>query len=196
MTSKTASESESTSDRFEERALSHLDSLYNRALDMTGSPQAASELVKETFVRAHRAFRNKGPENPGRAWMFAIMFSILTQESPEGTRRAGADPSVLLDGTEPLVADFPHDAELAGWIAEESASSGQHVAAVVDRLPDEFRDPVVLVDVDQFTQEDAARALRCSVTALRARLFRARHLLFVRLSETARSVGRTGGAES
>ncbi|HEY5551133.1 MAG TPA: RNA polymerase sigma factor [Opitutaceae bacterium] len=196
MASRTTGVRETTAARFEDRALSHLDSLYNRALDLTGSRDAASELVKETFVRALRAFTNNGPENPGRAWMFAIMFSILAQERPEGTRRPEADPSMLLDGTEPFNADFPDGADLARIAGSESVWNGRHVAALVDRLPDEHRDAVILVDVDQFSHEEAAQVLRGSVSVLRARLFRARRVLFAKLTESVRSAGRTGGAES
>lgn len=187
--------SESAAAHFEERALSHIDSLYNRALELTGSRQAASGLVKETFVRALRAFNNNGPENPGRAWMFAILFSILAQERPQGTRRSTDEPPMLLDVIEPLVADIPDRAELARIAESKSVWNGQHVAGIVDRLPEDLRDPVVLVDVDGFTHEDAAQILRCSVSALRARLFRARRVLFAKLSESARSVGRAGSRE-
>jgi RNA polymerase sigma-70 factor, ECF subfamily len=191
MPTRTTSESETTLARFEARALPHLDSLYNRAFDLTGSPEVAAGLVKETFVRAWRAAVNNGPAGPSRAHLFAIMFAILAQERPAGTRRGAGDASVLLgvgetgDGTgesgeEKTIMGFEWDA-------------GQ-VAAVLNWMPHELRDPLVLVDADNFTHEDAAQVCRCSVSALRARLFRARRALSTRLGTSVRVADRAGDA--
>ncbi|HUG12098.1 MAG TPA: RNA polymerase sigma factor [Opitutaceae bacterium] len=187
MSSKIKSLEESVAARFEDRALSHVDSLYNRALELTGSEQSAVELVKETFVRALRAFSNNGPENPSRAWMFSIMFSIFAQERPEGSQRSAGNPAMLLDGADGEF-DMSDVAELAQIEVAESEWNGRHVAEIVNRLPGELRDAVILVDVDQFPHEDAAQVLRCSVSALRTRLFKARRVLFTELGESARSV--------
>jgi RNA polymerase sigma-70 factor (ECF subfamily) len=197
MASETTSEHGNAAARFESRALAHLDSIYNRAFVLTGSREAASELVKETYVRALRSFNNDGPENPTRAWMFSIMFSIFAQERPEASNRSAGDPAMLLDGADSSF-EMSDGAELARMIVNESEWNGRNVEAVVDRLPGELRDAAILVDVDQFTHEDAAQVLRCSVSALRTRLFRARRVLFTALSEDARNVesGRRRGTFS
>lgn len=70
----------------------------------------------------------------------------------------------------------------------------EQAAAVLDWLPDEFRDPLVLVDADNFTHEDAAHVCRCSVSALRARLFRGRRALCARLGASLRAAGRVRDA--
>jgi RNA polymerase sigma-70 factor (ECF subfamily) len=193
MPEKNTNESETPLARFEARALPHLDLLYNRALDLTGSREVAAGLVKESFVRAWRAAINNGPAVPTRAQLFAIMFALLAQERPAGTRRTAGDAAVLLGA-----GDTGDGTGEAGGDGEEASIMGfewgaEHVAAVLDWLPDEFRDPLVLVDADGFTHEDAAQVCRCSVSALRARLFRARRALCTRLGASVRMADRAGG---
>jgi len=195
MPTRTTSESETTLARFEARALPHLDSLFNRALDLTGSHDVAAGLVRETFVRAWRGAINNGPAVPSRAQLFAIMFALLAQERPAGTRRGAGEAPVLLD-----VGDTGDGTGEPGGEGGERAimgldwSAGQ-VAAVLDWLPEEYRDPLVLVDADGFTHEDAAQVCRCSVSTLRARLFRGRRALCARLGASVRPAWRAGGVE-
>jgi DNA-directed RNA polymerase specialized sigma24 family protein len=129
--------------------------------------------------------------------MFSIMFSVFAQERPEAANRSVGDPAMLLDGADGAF-EMSDGAELARMVVTESEWNGRHVEAIVDRLPGELRDAVILVDVDQFTHEDAAQVLRLSVSALRTRLFRARRVLFTALSEDARSIdaGRRRGTFS
>jgi RNA polymerase sigma-70 factor (ECF subfamily) len=195
MPERTTSEIESTLARFEARALPHLDSLFNRALDLTGSPETATGLVKETFVRAWRGAINNGPALPSRAQLFAIMFALLAQERPAGTRRGPSEALVL-----PFIGD-PGDGsgEPTGEGGEQAIMGlewgPEQVVAVLDWLPEEYRDPLVLVDADSFTHEDAAQVCRCSVSALRTRLFRGRRALCARLGASVRPAGRAGGVE-
>ncbi len=54
--------------------------------------------------------------------------------------------------------------------------------AEIDRLPERFRLPVVLCDIEGRTYEDAARQLRCPVGTLKSRLARGRERLKGRLA--------------
>jgi RNA polymerase sigma-70 factor (ECF subfamily) len=63
------------------------------------------------------------------------------------------------------------------------------VEAALDELPEAFRATVILVDIEDFTYEEAAAAMNCPVGTVRSRLCRARKMLFVALHEHARRAG-------
>jgi RNA polymerase sigma-70 factor, ECF subfamily len=64
-----------------------------------------------------------------------------------------------------------------------------HIEGALRRLPEEFRTAILLVDVEEFSYEEAAAAMNCPVGTVRSRLFRARKLLYVSLVEYARANG-------
>jgi len=66
---------------------------------------------------------------------------------------------------------------------------GKEVEQALDQLPEIFRTPIILVDANGFTYEEAAQVLNCPVGTVRSRLFRARKILYVSLKECAQSLG-------
>lgn len=65
----------------------------------------------------------------------------------------------------------------------------EDVAAAFDALPDEFRNAVSLVDIDELTYLEAAEALRVPVGTVRSRVSRGRALMRQRLLKVGRQVG-------
>ena len=62
------------------------------------------------------------------------------------------------------------------------------VSQALVRLPVDFRAAVLLVDVEEFSYEDASAILNCPIGTLRSRLFRARRALFQELYDFARGM--------
>ena len=81
----------------------------------------------------------------------------------------------------------------AGPLALLQQSDMRWVDPEIDRalseLPVEFRATVLMVDVEQLTYEEAARALDCPVGTVRSRLSRARKILHGSLLQYARQYG-------
>lgn len=69
---------------------------------------------------------------------------------------------------------------------------GETVQAALAELPAEFREAVLLVDVEELTYEEAATALGCPIGTVRSRLFRARRRLAAALGTYARELGYAG----
>jgi len=57
------------------------------------------------------------------------------------------------------------------------------IADVLRKLPEEFRLPIVLVIMGEFSYEEAAEMLSCPVGTIRSRLFRGRKLVFKELAK-------------
>ena len=86
---------------------------------------------------------------------------------------------------------FHRSLESGGCLPEPAATTwtDPEVETALEELPDSFRAAVLLVDVEEFSYEEAAAALGCPVGTVRSRLSRARRLLFTALQEHARRHG-------
>jgi len=136
----------------------------------TFDPQAASELMAETFAAAvadRRAFRGSGDE-AAAGWLYGIARHQLSgwyRKAAVERRmlgRLGLEPPVLSD------AEYERVEELAG-LAEVRA----RVASLLEELPAEARDALRLRVVEERPYPEVAAALGIAEPAARARVSRA-----------------------
>lgn len=167
---------------FEALAMPLAPALYASALRMTRRPEDAADCVQETFLRAYRTFSSFTPGTNARAWLFRILYSILSNRWEKEKREKG---SVSLEAVE-LPDPGAHLAILRGAGMEDTSPEVERALA---DLPEGFRAALLLVDVEELSYEEAAAALGVPVGTLRSRLFRGRRMLAARLAEWA---GRTG----
>ena len=175
--------------QFEATALPLLKVLYNAALRLTGEVEDAGDLVQETYLRAYRTFDNFVPGTNCKAWLFTILYSVLVNQRKKERRAALALPTDDLEQRYYEVAVATGDllADAAPPMPDERW--GPEVDRAVRLLPEGLQAAVLLVDVEQFSYEEAAAALDWPIGTLRSRLFRARKQLFVALEPYAREVG-------
>lgn len=172
---------------FEETALPVASALYRAAMRFTRRPEDASDVVQETMLRAYRTFHSFQPGTNAKAWLFTILYSILTND---WRRRQRAPQEISLEVVEER---FASALRASGADAERALlqrlGATPEIDSALRELPEEFRAAVLLVDVDELSYEEAALALNCPVGTLRSRLHRARKLLFAALHEYARRAG-------
>lgn len=169
--------------RFGEIALPLMRNVHGAALRITGRQDAAEDVTQETFLRAYRTFAGFTPGTDCKAWLLTIMHSVIINRYHHARRH----PETALDALPPEAEAFvAHDSRLAAIIEHTPAPA---VEAALAALPDGFRAAVVLVDVEELSYEEAARAMQCAVGTVRSRVSRARRLLFVALEAHARRSG-------
>jgi len=168
---------------FEEDALGHAEQLYRIALRISGGPQAAEDLVQETYLRAFRAWRSYKPGTNLAAWLATIMRNANLDELRRQSRRPVQEP-LDTDGDYYLynrlaqTGPLPQDEVLARL-------SGNAIVTALGELPPNFREVVVLVDVGDFSYADAAEILGIPIGTVMSRLYRGRRLLKRALAEGA-----------
>jgi len=59
---------------------------------------------------------------------------------------------------------------------------GAEIGAALKKIPEEFRAPIVLVDMGDFSYAEAAEILSCPIGTVRSRLSRGRKLMQKQLS--------------
>jgi RNA polymerase sigma-70 factor, ECF subfamily len=180
-------EGESRRAAFEAEALPHLDHLYGAAAYLCGDRDRASDLVQETFLRAYRFFDRFERGTNCRAWLLTILHNTFRNVYRAGQKERGRvdidDPVAAREATE--AAGEPCDPESV--LLEQLLDD--EVAAALAELPEEFRAAIVLVDLNELTYEESAKALQCPVGTVRSRLSRGRRLLERKLRSYASERG-------
>src|SRR5215213_1312209 len=171
--------------RFEEEALELADQVYRVARRLVSTREEAEDLMQETYARAFRSWRSFQPGTNLRAWLLRI----LTNLNIDRGRREQRSPDM-----QPLEEG---DYFLYNKLEESSRDSNVDEERVVERLsqddivnalsavPHDFRDAIVLVDIGDFTYQDAAQILDIPVGTVMSRLHRGRRILKRQLAETA-----------
>jgi len=150
---------------WEEVAREHGDFIYTVAFRLTGNREDAQDLVQEVLVRVRRGLRTYRPGSL-RGWLSRITTNAFLDEARRRTRR----PTTALpddpDRVVPAAPDAAADSEAAGL--------PDHVQAALDRLPTEYRVPVVLADVAGLSYAEIAEELAIPVGTVRSRIHRGR----------------------
>jgi RNA polymerase sigma-70 factor (ECF subfamily) len=170
--------------RFEEEALALSDQVYRVARHLTGSREEAEDLVQETYARAFRSWRQFQPGTNLRAWLLRI----LTNLNIDRGRRAQRTPE-----TQPLEEGdyflYNRLEESTDGPADENRVverlSQDDIVAALAKVPHDFRDVVVLVDLGDFSYNDAAQILDIPVGTVMSRLHRGRRILKTQLADEA-----------
>jgi RNA polymerase sigma-70 factor (ECF subfamily) len=177
---------------FEEVTLPFMGLLFNTAVRLAGSRDAAGDIVQETYLRAFRTFGNFEKGTNAKAWLFTILYSVFTNRYRKTRREPEMAPLEEIEET--VATDGARDelALLRGSLPWISSPEAEEALA---RLPDPLRETVLLVDLDDLTYEEAASVLSCPVGTVRSRLYRARKLLYDDLRGYALKMGYLKGAQ-
>ena len=134
-------------------------------------------MVQETYVRALGAYHQFTPGTNMKAWLTKILYNLFFDHFQQKKRwvrvadRAGEDEEGA-DYWERVPAENPGP-ESQLLLKERSAK----IADALREIPDEFRAPILLVDMEDFSYAEAAQILSCPVGTIRSRLSRGRRLL-------------------
>jgi RNA polymerase sigma-70 factor (ECF subfamily) len=171
---------------FEREALPHLDALYGLALRLSGGnePQA-EDLVQGTMLKAYRSWDRFEPGTNCRAWLMTILRNTFINEY----RRARSRPASVdfEDVSERIPSDSLFEADPEGRIFDRIIDD--EVIAAIQALPDDFRIPIVLSDIEGLAYQEIADLLDVPVGTVKSRLFRGRKRLQARLYEYAVEMG-------
>lgn len=151
--------------RFETVVDQELPMLFRIAVRMTLNEAEAEDLVGQTLYLATKAWDNFDGAHP-RGWLIAI----LRNEFLAMKRKNSARPTVALDdAAEPSTEGY--------WQEIDWKLIGTQIISLLDRLPEDFRLPIALCDVEQLTRDEAALSLAIPIGTLNSRLNRGRNML-------------------
>ena len=162
-------DSSEQSRRFRDAVLPHLDAAYNLARWILGNGSDAEDATQEACLRAQRYFGTARGE--ARAWLLAIVRNVCFDTIAERRRRAGA-PAALPDGAE-LIEDGAPGPERR----LSDKQDGERLNRALRTLPPEFREVLVLRELEDYSYRDIARITGVPAGTVMSRLSRARRAL-------------------
>jgi len=150
---------------FEQVFLPHLDAAYNLARWLLRNGQDAEDAVQEAYMRAYKAFaRFRGGD--GKAWFMTILRNVCytmikklrSHETPE-----------------------PFDEEIHQTMGESEMqeafrqkANAESLHGALEKLPDEFREIIVLHDLEGLAYKEIAAVAGIPIGTVMSRLARAR----------------------
>ena len=169
---------------FEAEALPQLDAVYRFALRLTGGAAAdAEDLVQETFLRAFRAWDQYTPGTSAKSWLFTICRNIFLRQRERERRHDEIVEQVAArdgDGAPSASSELPLFMPAAQNDPEGELFHNMIDASIleaIERLPPDFRDAVVLSDLEGLSYAEIASVLGIPTGTVKSRLFRGRRLL-------------------
>jgi RNA polymerase sigma-70 factor (ECF subfamily) len=151
--------------------------LYRFARRMTGSTWAAEEIVQEVFLLL---LRDPGKYEPERGTLAAFLFGVARNRILKHLERSPREIALEEPAGEATPSSALQDHRTpAAWA--EYRERRERVRAAVLELPPEFREAVVLCDLEEMSYEDAAERMGCPIGTVRSRLHRGRTLLLAKL---------------
>ena len=197
--------------RFEDLFLPYLDAAYSLARFLARDPVAADDIVQESFLRAFRSFGSyRGGD--AKSWLLAIVRNCSFDWSKSNRRAAGVvaegagTTGAGIDGVTgrnltAAVGDsvagsldrwIPNPDELGDCSQDgpETAvlrqSEIEEVRAMIRRLPEPFRETLVLRELEELSYKQIAEVTSVPVGTVMSRLARARQMLSADLTEQMR----------
>lgn len=155
------------------------DRIVNYLYQFSGDYQKAVDLAQETFLRVYFKADRYRPIAPLSSWIYTIASNLAKTEC----RRARRTAAVSLE-------DIPNNFA-SGAYYEDPADPGlvRNLREALDELHPRYRVPVILKDMEGFSQEEIAKIIKRPVGTVKARISRGREQLRRKLEKA-----RAGGA--
>jgi len=149
------------------------DRIVNYLYQFTGDYQKAVELSQETFVRVYFKANKYRPIAPLSSWIYTIASNLAKTEAKRTQRMATVS-----------IEDVPNH-YAAGTYYEDPQDPGliRNLREALEALHPRYRIPVVLKDMEGFSQEEIARIINRPVGTVKARISRGREQLKKRLEK-------------
>jgi RNA polymerase sigma factor (sigma-70 family) len=147
----------------------HMVAIKRRIGSMVGNATDADDLLQEVQLKVLRHLSTFRSESSFRTWMTRVAINEVLQSYRRERRRPFFHP--LVDVVKLASrCESPHQSFARAEITHA-------VRSAVVQLPKKYRQVLILRDLEELSEREAAQWLRLSVPAVKARLFRARLML-------------------
>jgi len=164
---------------FEAAAMAHFPALYRTARLLAQEKAEAEDLVQEVYLEAWKSFHRFEIGTNCRAWLFKILFHRLHHFRRRWAKAAKVESFEKPEDQDSIIAEAPVPQEIRD----------EDVLNALGRVPIEFREVVLLADVQDFSYKEIAETMKLPLGTVMSRLSRGRKLLRQELADVASSYG-------
>ena len=157
--------------------------VFGLGMVMLGNGAQAEDLVQETYARAFRSWKSYTPGTNLRAWLLRILTNLNIDR---GRRNQRAPQTTALEADDYYLYDKLADSDGGAGDEERVVErlSQDDIVSALSAVPHDFRDVIVLVDIGDFSYQDAANILDIPIGTVMSRLHRGRRILKRELAES------------
>jgi len=178
---------DSKSKIFEEELFPHMEALKTFAYHLTYQEDDAEDLVQETYLKAHKFLDHYVSGTNAKAWLFKILKNAYINSYRKKVKMPSrVDMEDVMAFKENEVVRSPGSEDL---VSEQENTLGDEVTLAMNSLSDEFREIIILSDIEDFSYEEIAEITGLPLGTVRSRLFRARNELKEKLRTYAENLG-------
>jgi RNA polymerase sigma-70 factor (ECF subfamily) len=163
---------------FEAEAMPHLHDLFRTASRVLKDPARAEDVVQEVYLQAWKSFHRFEPGTNCKAWLYKILFHSVNHY-----RRKWFRLLLLSENEEYLEDNLTWSPPVGEHLTDDE------IVAALDKIPADFKNIVLLVDVEEFAYKEVADILAIPIGTVMSRLSRGRKLLREHLARVAQSYG-------
>ncbi len=165
---------------FEAEALPLMADVFRVANYLARDRETAEDLTQETFIQALNSFHRYTPGTNCRAWLVTILYHLNSKRRHKlGQLKLVEDVEEQIAQTVAFVPPIPQHL------------TDEEILAALEKIPQTFRNVVVLTDVEEFSYKEVAEFLAVPIGTVMSRLYRGRKLLRQQLTSNARNIGIT-----
>jgi len=165
-------------DRFYAEIWPHRAAVLRVAKLLTHSDVEAEDLAQDAMLKGFSGIGKLAPGSKAKAWLLAV----LRHAHVDRVRARHGNAQVSLDALgmdQPAPATDPPE-DMSAWGDPHRAMAGfsdQEVIVALKRVPEEIRWTLLLVDVQEMDDREAAEVLGVPVGTVKSRLHRGRRML-------------------
>ncbi len=160
---------------FRQLVTQHRTRLYRFIIRHIGQPDDADDIAQQAFMEAARTIDRFRGESELSTWLYGIAMNLVRNYLNRAPHRVHRfEPEGVLDTHFASEGD-PHD-------IVSTQQTLQRLSLLMAELPNEMREVLTLVAIDEMRYEEAAALLSVPVGTVRSRLSRARSMLKARLA--------------
>ena len=158
---------------FESLALPHTNDLFRMASSLLRNRTEAEDAVQECLLQAWKSFDRFEPGTNCRAWLYKILFHVVSHHRRKWSRLWLAEDPQILENT--LVAKT----EVPEYLTD------QEILGALGRMPHRYAEVVLLADVQEFSYKEIQTTLSIPIGTVMSRLSRGREYLRAELVSMA-----------
>ncbi|MDA2932791.1 sigma-70 family RNA polymerase sigma factor [Acidobacteria bacterium AH-259-D05] len=186
MTEKTLVEGlkQQSSQAFEELVATYARQLYLVSLRILRNPQDAEDAVQETFLQVFQSIQKFREESS----LFTWLYRIVSNKALEKLRKQGQREVVSIEPYLPHFESGQLVDQMRDWRGQ--LNLGLHTKELarffekcIDELPEEYRIPYILKDVEKLSEDQVCDILRLSKPTMKNRVHRARLVIRKRVED-------------
>ena len=161
---------------FETLVLEYEKNVYNIALRMTGNSEDASDMTQEAFIKAFNSLQSFRGDSKFSVWLYRIVSNVCLDFLRSRNRRPTVSLSVEDDDGEDTQLDVADESQSPELLLDRKLTR-ESVRRGLDSLPPDYRQILLLREIQGFSYEEISKALDLEVGTVKSRIFRARKRL-------------------